>query len=180
MSQIRVANRAGAPPDNAIVARLQQHVAALSGAIEGAPIGWMQHDIKCLKFQIKRLFAVKPGEAGGRSPGIDNLIATVTEEVATEVRQDVRRQLRCVKHELRGIRKSGGGGGGSPEWSGAVDDRGQIAQELRQVRRDIEDLRASAALGGTPQISHVFVDLPEAAAVQLAFRAKQFSARTGA
>jgi hypothetical protein len=183
ISEIRIANRPGASPDRDVIVKLQQDFAALSGALEGAPIDRMRHDIKCLKFEIKRLFAVRPGEAGGRSPGIDNLIAAVTEEVTTDIRQDVRRQLRCVKHELRGLRKSGGWAR-QPEWSGAVDDGpaipsgGQIAEELNAIKRDIDELRSCTGLVGAPQISQVFVDLPDAAAVQLAFRAKQFSSYT--
>jgi predicted RNase H-like nuclease (RuvC/YqgF family) len=85
---------------------------------------------------------------------------------------ELRAMVSELQQEVDSLKKRGGG------WSGGLDAGWQIAQELNAVRRDIEELRSQATLSQAPQVAQVFVDLPEATTVQLAFRAKQFSAST--
>jgi hypothetical protein len=128
------------------------------------------HDVRCLKAEVKRLFAVTPGE--GRTDGVDNLIRVISDEVLVTVRRDVDRQLRCVKHELRKVRAG-------PGAELALMDRDVGVTEassalIEELRRDIDNLRMQISLAGSGGgVSQVFVDLPQTAAVQLVFRAQQ-------
>lgn len=146
-----------------MIRRLDEKVDALASVISGISLDQLRRDVKCVKFELKRLFAVKPDDRSGRSPGIEHLISVLT----ADVRADLRDELRDVRQLLRRVSRE-------PVRPLSQDASGPVNSDLEDLRRDIEELRRQTGRG-PGSVAQVFVDLPEAASVQLVFRAEHAS-----
>jgi hypothetical protein len=148
--------------------RLEEKVDALSAAFGNLSVDDVRHDVKCLKYELKQLLSVRPGHSP-RSPGLENLIGVLTETV----KKDLRGELKGIRGELKRLAASAEASGPLAGADQAlVAQPAALSREIDIVKREIEELRGQ--FGGAdrrPAVAQVFVDLPQAAAVQLVFRA---------
>jgi hypothetical protein len=155
-----------------VVHRLEEKVDALSAAFGSLSVEDLRHDVKCLKYELKHLLSVKPGTGHSpRSPGLDNLIGFLIDTV----KKDLRGELKDIRGEIKRLAVNADGSGPLPGTDQALVAQPAVpSREMESVRREIEELRSHfSGVGCRPAVAQVFVDLPQAAAVQLVFRADQ-------
>jgi hypothetical protein len=119
------------------------------------------HDIKRLKYELKKLLADRPWEAAAF---VQNIIEEV---VRTEVRKQTREQAQAADDvlEMAVVPFTGIGG---------LD----LATEVGLLKRAIADLRIRLKSGPScPEVTQIFVDLPDADAVRLIFKGQPPSAQ---
>jgi hypothetical protein len=148
--------------------RLEEKVDALTAMITGVSLEQLRHDVKCLKYELKRLLAGNITDNDSRSPAVDKLLGVLKDEV----KKDVGAELRIMQREVRRLVNA------PPtvlEWKDdgmpVMPQQGAfVSTEIQEIRREIEALRAQVNQTAG-DFTQVFVDLPDSATVQLLFRA---------
>jgi hypothetical protein len=122
-------------------------------------VGLLRKDVRCLKHELRKLI---------QEPGVRSGV--------------VQKDLRCLKHEMKKLkceRELAEEDANEQRRTAIVKQLGreegrQSREELERLRREIEELRGRVRqLEEEPDLSQVFVELPEMAAVQLVFRTEQ-------
>jgi hypothetical protein len=142
--------------------RLEQSFASISAVTREANFGAVAHDVKCLKYELKRLLASKPGAP---SAVVQNIIEAVRGDLEEVVRTEVRKQAGQTQRSDEVLERAVVPFTGI----GGLD----LGREVGLLKRAVEDLRAQVNAGpSSPEVTQIFVDLPEAEAVRLIFRAQ--------
>jgi hypothetical protein len=123
-----------------LIHQLEEKLAALSVMVSRLSADDLRHDVKCMKFELKRLFGMTPeGVVGGQSPGIENLISFLV----NLVKKEVKGELQNICHVLT-----------------TAGSHGHVEESQGQL----------CLAGTSTRIAQVVVDLPQASSVQLVFR----------